>query len=138
MQIFNTIRAANRNATYQQLCTLLSAQFEPVQQQQLHEVELSARVKAQDETQPAFAAALQSLAARASPGQQGNVVDRIVLQQFIEGQTSPEVRLQLSANRPAYLDGAIQQAIKCNCISNGSYAICEQAATCTCSSNCPC
>ena len=40
MQVFNTIRTANQNATYQQLGTLLSAQFEPVQQQELHEVEL--------------------------------------------------------------------------------------------------
>ena len=111
LQIFNNVHAANPGANYQVLCDLLTAQFEPQQQQQLHEVELRARTKKPQETQPSFAAALQSLAARAFPGQQGGIVERIVLQQFIDGQSSPEVRLQLAANRPATLDEAIQRAI---------------------------
>ena len=110
-QIFNNVHTANQNATYQQLCDLLTAQFEPQQQQQLHEVELRARTKKPQETQTMFAAALQLLATRAFPGQQGGIVQRIVLQQFIDGQASPEIRLQLAANRPATLDAAIERAI---------------------------
>ena len=50
-QIFNNVHTANQNANYQQLCDLLTAQFEPQQQQQLHEVELRARTKKPQETQ---------------------------------------------------------------------------------------
>ena len=111
-QMFTTTRAANQNATYTQLCTLLGAQFEPPEQQLLHESQLRARVKQPNETQAAFASALRSLAERAFPGQGlGGVVDRIVLQQFIDGQSTPELRLQLATNRPAGLDEAVQRAI---------------------------
>ena len=110
-QIFTTISAANANATYAQLCALLTDQFEPPQQQQLFEAQLRVRTKGHSESQYTFAAALRALANRAFPGQAGQILNRLVLQQFIDGQTSPEVRLQLATNRPADLDDAVQRAI---------------------------
>ena len=110
-QVFQHVSATNANATYQQLCHLLANQFEPPQQQQMYESQLHARIKSPSESQTVFASALRSLAQRAFPGQGGAVVDRIVLQQFIDGQHTPEVRLLLALNRPPTLDEAVQRAI---------------------------
>lgn len=74
-------------------------------------VERRSRVKNAHETQPMHAAALQALAAYAFRSQQGGIVQGIVLQQFFDGQSSSEVRLQLAANQPATLNAAIERAI---------------------------
>ena len=52
-----------------------------------------------------------TLAAHTFPRQGGNIVQRIVLQRFIDGQNTSEVRLQLASNRPNTLDEAVQRAI---------------------------
>ena len=54
-QSFQTIAAANPNSTYPQICTLLTQQFEPPEQQHLFEAQLRIRMKTPDESQLAFA-----------------------------------------------------------------------------------
>ena len=61
-QVFQHVRTANANATYQQLCAHLANQFEPPQQQQTYESQLHARVKSPSESQTVFASGLHSLA----------------------------------------------------------------------------
>ena len=135
-QIFRTTQAANQNATYPQLCGLLANHFEPPQQSQLHETQLRARVKLPNETQAAYASSLRSLASRAFPAG-GQIVNRIVLQQFIDGQPTPELRLQLSTNRPATLDDAVQRAItittayQVEALRNGTTRVQETVAAAT-------
>ena len=111
-QIFQTIRAANAQATYPQMVTLLTAHFEPPQQEPLHEAEFRIRRKLPTESQITFAAALRSLANRAFPGQAGALFERMLLQQFIEGQISAEVRLQLASHRPQDVSTAVQRAVE--------------------------
>ena len=110
-RVFQTVSAANPNAQYQAICTLLSQQFEPPQQQQLHEAEFRVRDKRMNETQVSYAATLRTLANRAFPGQNGPLLERMILQRFIDGQPSVEVRLQLASNRPNDLDEAIQRSV---------------------------
>ena len=61
-RVYQTVHAANPNAQYQALCTLLTRQFDPPQQQQLHEAEFRLRTKHAPESQLVYAAALRSLA----------------------------------------------------------------------------
>ena len=110
-QVFQHARTTNANATYQQLCAQIANQLEPPQQQQMYESQLHARVNSPSGSQTVFASGLCPLAQRAFPGKGGAVVDRIVLQQFIDEQHTPEVRLQLALNRPPTLDVAVQRAI---------------------------
>ena len=102
---------ATPNITYPQLCDALTARFEPAEQAPVHEAGFRMRQKHADETQFAFAAALRSLAERAFRGQNGPLLDCMILQQFTEGQPSREIRLDLLSNRPATLDEAVQKTI---------------------------
>ena len=111
-QVYQTVVAANPGAGYPQLTTLLTQQFEPQQQEPLHEAEFRARRKLPTESQITFAAALRSLAERAFRGQAGPLFERMLLHQFIEGQVSAEIRLQLASNRPADMTAAIQRAVE--------------------------
>ena len=110
--VFQTVRAANARATYPQIITALTAQFEPQQQEPLHEAEFRMRRKSPSESQVTYAAALRSLATRAFRGQDGALLERMLLQQFIEGQITVEVRIQLASNRPADLTTAVQRAVE--------------------------
>ena len=70
------------------------------------------RRKLPSESQVTFAAALRSLAARAFRGQAGPLLERMLVQQFMEGQLSAEVRHQLLSNRPQDVDTAVQRAVE--------------------------
>ena len=94
-RVFQSVRTANSDADFSTICTLLTAQFEPPQQRQLHEAEFRVREKRAHETQIVYAAALRSLANRAFPGQDGPLLERMILQRFIDGQPSVEVRHSL-------------------------------------------
>ena len=67
----------------------------------------------------------------------GQIVNQIVLQPFIDGQPTPELRLQLSTNRPATLDDAVQweititTAYKVEALRNGTTRVQETVAAAT-------
>ena len=112
---FTTYQAlvqANPQITYQQLCQELAQRFNPPQQCRLVEAEFRARTKAHTESQQEYANALQRLAARAYPGQQGPLLDRLLLNQFIDGQQSSDIRLHVRTAGPATLDDAVRRAIE--------------------------
>ena len=112
-QIYQGIIQATPNIAYPQLCQALAARFTPPQQSQLLEAEFRARVKSPAETQIEYAAALQRLAMRAFPGQHGTpLFARLVLNQFIDGQASSELRLHIRAASPQDLDAAVRRALE--------------------------
>jgi len=110
--VFNAIVTANPQATYVQVCQELDQRFNPPQQSRLLEAEFRARVKLTTETQLEFASALTRLANRAFPGQQGQLLDRLMLNQFIDGQPSTDLRLHIRTAGPATLDAAVQRALE--------------------------
>lgn len=110
--VFNSLVVLNPAATYDQICDLLADRFNPPQQGRLLEAEFRARQKRSDETHTEFAAALENLAARAFPGQQGALFDRLLINQFVDGQTSSALRLHIKTSGPATLNAAVQRAIE--------------------------
>lgn len=114
--VYDSIVTANRGFTFQQVCTEMGARFNPPQQGMLLESEFRARVKNVGETQTEFAAALERLATRAFPGQQGGLLDRLVVNQFIEGQECGKLRLHIRTSAPANLNAAVQRAIEVGAI----------------------
>ena len=107
---YQTILAAHPQYTYVEMCTELGLRFEPPQQSRLLEAGFRARLKRSTESQAEFAAALQRLAARAFPGQQGPLLDRLTLNQFIDGQVNSDLRLHIRTSSPAALDAAVRRA----------------------------
>ena len=107
---YQTILAAHPQYTYVEMCTELGLRFAPPQQSRLLEAEFRARLKRSTESQAEFAAALQRLAARAFPGQQGPLLDRLTLNQFIDGQVNSDLRLHIRTSSPAALDAAVRRA----------------------------
>jgi len=115
--VFETVRQANPNADFAGICTLLEAHFNPPQQSQLVESEFRARIKLANESQGEFASALKRLATRAFPGQQGGgLYERMLLNQFIDGQTNAEMRLHIRTASPPDLNTAVQRAIELSAI----------------------
>ena len=116
-QVFQAVLQAQPAITYAQMCQELSARFNPPQQSQLHEAEFRARKKLATETQVQLAADLQRIAARAFPGQQGTpLFERLLLNRFIDGQGSPELRLHIRSAAPADLDAGVRQALEMSAI----------------------
>ena len=75
------------------------------------------RKKLATETQVQLAADLQRIAARAFPGQQGTpLFERLLLNRFIDGQGSPELRLHIRSAAPADLDAGVRQALEMSAI----------------------
>ena len=109
---YQTVLQANPQITYPQLCHELGQRFNPPQQCRLVEAEFRARTKGAQESQQEYANALQRLAARAYPGQQGQLLERLLLNQFIDGQQSPELRLHIRTASPATLDEAVRRAFE--------------------------
>ena len=118
-QVHTAILARQPNATYPQLCAALGEAFNPPQQGPIVEAELRSRTKQSGETQIEFASALQQLAARAFPGQQQTPLhERMLLNQFIEGQASPELRLHIRSASPPDLDTAVRRALEMAAVFN--------------------
>ena len=116
---FTTLEAvqqANPNFTFQQVCDELAARFNPPQQSRLVEAEFRARTKRSTETQGEYASALQRLANRAFPGQQGPLFERLLVNQFIDGQPSSELRLHIRTSVPADLNAAVRRALEVSSI----------------------
>ena len=118
-QVHTAILARQPNATYPQLCAALGAAFNPPQQGPIVEAELCSQTKQSGETQIEFASALQQLAARAFPGQQQTpLYERMLLNQFIEGQASPELRLHIRSTSLPDLDTAVRRALEMAAVFN--------------------
>ena len=110
--IFQDILTGTPNITFQQAVDALRARLEPPQQASMHEAALRQRSKLPHETQYEYAAELRRLARRAYPGQAGPLLEAILLQTFIDGQPTAELRISLASPRPATLDEAVQKAIE--------------------------
>ena len=111
--VYQSVVQANPQIGYAQLLTELTQRFNPPQQSQLLEAEFRARTKIPSETQVQFAAALQKLAMRAFPGQHGTpLFERLVMNQFIDGQPSPDLRLHIRTAAPNGLDAAVRRALE--------------------------
>ena len=97
---------------YRQLSNMLTTRFEPPEQVPTHEAHFRLRQKKANETRVDLATAPCNSADCAFPGQGGNLLDRIVFQQFIEGKPSSEIRVLLASNRPANLDTAVRHVVQ--------------------------
>ena len=118
-QVHTAILGRMPNATFPQLCAELTATFNPPQQGPIVEAEFRNRVKKPDESQVEFASALQQLAARAFPGQQQTpLYERFLLNQFIDGQISPELRLHIRSASPPDIDTAVRRALEMGAVFN--------------------
>ena len=118
-QVFTAVIGRIPQITYAQMCAELTAAFNPPQQGPIVEAEFRSRVKKPGETQIEFASALQSLAARAFPGQQQTpLYERLLLNQFVDGQTSSDLRLHIRSASPPDLDTAVRRALEMAAVFN--------------------
>lgn len=129
---FQAITQAQPNLPYAQICQELEQRFNPPQQAVLLEAEFRARRKQVTESQVEFSSALQRLAARAFPGQQGPLFERLVLNQFIDGQDSPQLRLHIRTASPATLDAAVRRALEVAAIFDVETRRTQPSATLAC------
>jgi len=110
--LFTAVLANEPHLTFSSAVRALQERLEPPQQAQMHEAALRQRHKLAHESQYDFAAELRRLARRAYPGQSGPLFDSMLLQSFIDGQPTRDLRLALASPRPENLDTAVQKAIE--------------------------
>ena len=123
-QVFTAIIGRIPQITYAQMCAELTAAFNPPQQGPIVEAEFRSRVKKPGETQIEFASALQCLAARAFPGEhQTPLYERLLRNQFVDGQSSSDLRLHIRSASPPDLDTAVRRALEMAAVFNAEARI---------------
>ena len=111
--VYQTFRAQHPNDAYDELCDRLTAYFNPPQHRPSFEAEFRARTMKTIESPVEFASALQKLATRAYPGQENtDLFQRLLVNQFIDGLPSPELRLHVRSASPNNLAQAVQRALE--------------------------
>ena len=115
-ELLETILLSDADISFHDTVEALRSRLEPPQQAQMHEAALRQRLKLAHETQYAYAMELRRLAAKAYPGQQGPLLESMLLQIFIDGQPTKDMRLALSSPRPASIELAVQKAIEVSAI----------------------
>ena len=111
--VYQTFRAQHPNDAYDELCDRLTAYFNPPQHRPSFEAEFRARTMKTIESPVEFASALQKLASRAYPGQENtDLFQRLLVNQFIDGLPSPELRLHVRSASPNNLAQAVQRALE--------------------------
>ena len=115
-ELLETILLSDADISFHEAVEALRSHLEPPQQAQMHEAALRQRLKLTHETQYAYAMELCRLAAKAYPGQQGPLLESMLLQIFIDGHPTKDMRLALSSPRPASIELEVQKAIEVSAI----------------------
>jgi hypothetical protein len=97
----------NREATLQQLVQLLEERFSPRDREKSYHFQFRARKMLPDEKPEAYSGALSRLARRAYPDVDKASLDKMIVHQFIEGLTDPELHKYVALQGTNDLAGVI-------------------------------
>ena len=97
---------------FDRIKALLKRRFDPVEKETLRRIEFRARMKKRDETVSEFGYALNRLAACAYPDMPVGARETIIIDQFVNGLPSRDLRRHVQFNHPKTIHEAIALALE--------------------------